>query len=383
MDKGETVASSVVVHSVQQAEWHEWIVAICVIAVILWLVITVIEYVVSMRSCVSWHELRHPHLYQDTISLDHIDFKNHASRQNFEKRALEGANVMHTKRAVFCGLCRDINGPLKRLIPRIEQTGGLFGDYSVVLFENDSADATREAIHTWASTNHRVYLLGCPEDPHCRLKEKKMYDLGAVSENRIEKMANFRNRYMQHIKNYYTEWDCMIVMDMDIQGAWCMDAIKELFCPEKCDAWDAVFANGRIPLPGNFGFNDMMYDMMAFQEMQENPAQHTKDMEAGGTFGRWWNLHMKFIEVNFWSLKNPQIDESNTLYPVCSGFNGMGIYKIDAIKDCMYSGNLCEHIGLHNEMVTKKHDKLFVDLALYLTVGFQGSPFECQNKCPG
>jgi hypothetical protein len=53
------------------------------------------------------------------------------------------------------------------------------------------------------------------------------------------------------------------------------------------------------------------------------------------------------------------------LIPVSSAFGGFGIYKIEKLKNCWYTGIdnnkiICEHVQFHNQMCKKNGAKLFI-----------------------
>ena len=51
---------------------------------------------------------------------------------------------MRQSRTVICGLARNIATHLPGTMARIERLGSMFADYRVLVYENDSTDATRE-----------------------------------------------------------------------------------------------------------------------------------------------------------------------------------------------------------------------------------------------
>ena len=59
-----------------------------------------------------------------------------------------------------------------------------------------------------------------------------------------------------------------------------------------------------------------------------------------------------------------------------SGFNGMAIYKMEALTNSSYLNNTnryCEHIDLHQDMYNKGYDKIYFNPNMILFIG-QGGP---------
>ena len=68
---------------------------------------------------------------------------------------------MKQSRVVICGLARNCATSLECIERRVEETGSLFKDYRVVLFENDSKDTTRLVLKQWQKRNSKVHLIEC------------------------------------------------------------------------------------------------------------------------------------------------------------------------------------------------------------------------------
>src|SRR5262245_25427326 len=67
-----------------------------------------------------------------------------------------GRSAMSEARIVICGLARNVAAHLPRTKARIERLGSMFADYRVLVYENDSTDATPAILNRWAARNDRV-----------------------------------------------------------------------------------------------------------------------------------------------------------------------------------------------------------------------------------
>src|SRR5579871_122484 len=177
------------------------------------LVCNLLSILLFLEYCIvpNAHKMWYPNLYND-ISFTNSDIKE----VNFDK-------VKKTS-IVICGLARDNYDDLQRNIPKIEFLGNLFKSYKVVIFENDSCDGTRELIKSWQQRNPNVILLECPVKD-CKLNETVMYELGILSKSRIDKMAGFRNQYLNYVKQNCRSYDYMLVMDLDFEGSIAYDGL--------------------------------------------------------------------------------------------------------------------------------------------------------------
>ena len=64
---------------------------------------------------------------------------------------------------------------------------------------------------------------------------------GILSQKRFEKMAYFRNRCLQHVRDKYANWDYMMVVDLDISGPISIDGLATCFF---YNGWDSMSAYG-------------------------------------------------------------------------------------------------------------------------------------------
>lgn len=166
---------------------------------------------------------------------------------------------MKQSRVVICGLARNCATSLECIERRVEETGSLFKDYRVVLFENDSKDTTRLVLKQWQKRNSKVHLIEC-KIPDCKFGSPTAYVEGGCSPNRFERMANFRNQYLAYVNRHYKKFDYLIVVDMDLKGPWSLDGLASSF---GFSNWDGIFACGLHTTPLTCGLLYNMYDMAA------------------------------------------------------------------------------------------------------------------------
>lgn len=260
-----------------------------------------------------------------------------------------GESIAADSSIVICSLIRNVESSFANTKKRLEMYGSLFKDYRIVLFENDSSDNTRRLADQWTHVNNRVILLSCPGVQDCKFNLKTQYQDGLSSNKRITRMKWARQQYLDFVKAHYANYDYMMVYDFDLDGNMCLDGFFQVLA-NSAD-WDAVFCNGRNPIPGTFGFKTFVYDGLPFVECDESfdyYITHRSKLDL-------WNGYLNMIKIAM------KVDHSNKPFiRVRSAFNGVGLYKMSAIMHASYTDGpdfICEHTNLHYNM---KSDRLYI-----------------------
>ena len=255
-------------------------------------------------------------------------------RSDYRDLVKSGLNRMQQSSAVICGLARDVAEILPVTITRLERIGQRFGDYRIVIYENDSRDDTRSLLVHWADRNPRVHAIteqiGDPVNVPARCLQ------------RAARMANYRNRCLDVLRSEYPHFDYALVVDTDLQGGWSDDGLANTFGH---DGWDFVGSNGIIFKRLGRELNvPIQYDAWAFRVDEAFSALPTRQ-----------------VNEMTWPPGGP-------LIPVTSCFGGLGVYRMDAILSARYAGWDSEHIPLHCEMRRNGFQRMFLNpsqIALY------------------
>lgn len=238
-------------------------------------------------------------------------------------------------------LARDCAKSLRLNIPRLEELGSCFADYHVVVYENDSIDGTTEMLNDWASKNSHVVFIHEMTQQQTIPQETKDIPYPGQSVFRIEKMARFRNRVISETrKRFHPDLFCFI--DIDIECFYPQSIAHAIDNAPK--DWGGLFADGQIIL--DYGSHQVpmpiMYDYYAYTEKGINP------FEEGDYAVRLTDqLAVVWVAQRF---------INRTAYHQCnSAFNGIGIYRWEAIEGLQYevyqtpelkavNASLCEHV---------------------------------------
>jgi hypothetical protein len=243
------------------------------------------------------------------------------------------------KNIVICMLARDCATSITKNIPKLERLRSFFKNTAVVIIENDSKDNTKEVLRNWEQNSVGVKSIlqdfGTLTIASSEDKEMRSY-------NRIEKMASYRNMYIEYIENNINfPIDYVIVIDIDILDFDIMGIIKTI--EEAPNDWGGLFANGtqKLCLFGKI-ICRRQYDLFAFKEKEDS-----------------------IITPYEMFLQKRKLDRmiDKTSYLNCfSAFGGIGIYKYEAIKGLIYAAEknpnsegeyIAEHIPFHKGIINR------------------------------
>ncbi len=257
------------------------------------------------------------------------DFACSASlHQAYQDRVDAGKRHMRNQRVVICGLCRDVRPYLPRTAARVERLGGMFADYRVVLFENDSTDATCEFLSDWQNKNSQVDVIsqrvGAVKYPQTRSLARAAW------------LAHCRNIYRERIVEQLSDFEHVIVVDMDLPGGWSYDGVAHTFGD---DDWDFVGSYGITPRLDRRDKKPPVvhHDVWAFRPAVNTPAR-------------------KLVNHN-----DLHLQRGEPLLPVESCFGGLGVYRMECMKAAEYSGSDCEHVDFHSQLRGVGLKRLFLN----------------------
>ena len=233
------------------------------------------------------HERLYPGLYRRVdFPEDHFPADDGA---RFRDKTRRGYEKMKRASLIICGITRNDGETLPLTIRRIEKTGSLFGDYRVVVFENDSTDQTPTLLRQWEAQNARVTILS-----------ESLRNLPVLSAGRFQILAHCRNRYLNFVNDSrdLDGFEYIMVVDMDLRGGWSLDGLASSFAET---GWDAMAANAI----GYHNLRRTYYDKLALK-----PQSLLRNNLFLRLFGEGW-----------------QFRRNGPLVPVQSAFGGLCLYR--------------------------------------------------------
>eukprot|EP00586_Coscinodiscus_wailesii_P016978 CAMPEP_0172512472 /NCGR_PEP_ID=MMETSP1066-20121228/244928_1 /TAXON_ID=671091 /ORGANISM="Coscinodiscus wailesii, Strain CCMP2513" /LENGTH=541 /DNA_ID=CAMNT_0013292309 /DNA_START=483 /DNA_END=2108 /DNA_ORIENTATION=- len=256
-------------------------------------------------------------------------------------------------------LARDTIDSVEPLRQNVEGLVPFFSKLSVVVFENDSIDGTRDAFKKWSSeaNGYNVDIIECGETRDCKFGESHRYDSSEAKQyfmsSAIGKMAVYRQRISDYIRDSpkYADYSHMLVMDLDLGVSLSPFGILHSL-GRKSDS--VVISSGRQVWPGSMGTLIPPYDFSAARFIQTPHTQfisrlHDMFCELKPPGDRWRNqcdatsaMHLFFVLLH---------DLNSDFYEVLSGFNGATLYPLKIVResgakyDAGDDGQRCEHVG--------------------------------------
>lgn len=272
----------------------------------------------------------------------------------------------------ICALARDCSEALQINIPKIEELRLCFNSSAVVIVENDSKDATKKVLQDWSGTFPSVTIISKDYNT-VTLPEPTAANLyPGTSIARIEKMATYRNIYIDWIENQEEKFDLVIMVDVDVENFSAMDIVESIRnAPVN---WGGLFANGftDTKLAGKQVYT-MYYDMYAY-------AEELPDDMPYFTYAKLFKLKKGL---------NKKL-RAQPFLPVVSAFGGIGIYKAEAIAGIRYrtipNGDqylqaVCEHVLFNNDVIKKGYQN-FVSSILKVYYGPSENLIVIRNLIP-
>lgn len=265
--------------------------------------------------------------------------------KDYIRKVTNGYDLMKKSRVVICSIVRNCDKALEKNIVLVDLLRSRFLRSSVIVVENDSKDMTKEVLQRWSEKNSDIHILSedSEVDP---LSVGKGGIRPEFSTHRVTLMAEFRNKYMEYLKQEQFESDYIIIIDLDVTK-FSIDGVAHSFGQDV--KWHAVASNG-MSLK-QFYTRFIFYDTYSFKEIGDT-RQQTEDL-------------LQFYQ---YSMSGLLLDMP--MIRVCSAFNGLAVYTAESMKNLKYrcesNGDkildaTCEHVTFHRDMSKNGFDLMFLN----------------------
>jgi hypothetical protein len=205
---------------------------------------------------------------------------------------------------LICGIVKNADKTLTLNINHALNTGALFENFKLIIYENNSTDNTKNILNNYVN-NQNIIVIQENIDYETIKKQSKIWAYTEVTGSdhpcRIEQICNARNKVIDEINTEkYDNYTYVIWIDLDSNG-WDINGIIDSF--NKKDEWDVIYANGVKNRSNHY------YDLYALRS-------------SFSPFGP------EIIGEHFWNnLKNISCSDIKENIPVYSAFGGIGIFK--------------------------------------------------------
>ncbi|CAB9517742.1 expressed unknown protein [Seminavis robusta] len=239
-------------------------------------------------------------------------------------------------------LGRDVMDKIKPLRENMDALHRFFSNLSVVIFENDSSDGSREVFKQWAAEadlGYRVDLMECAEAKDCKLGKLHRDNPNKKQDFAHSSATGDMDVYRQRMVDYITDLDNTLLGER----------------PE-----NAVACSGRQLLAGSWGTEAIPYDFCAFRAWATLANHRILSlhesfcalMPEGERWRNACNSLSPFLQAEIRRADRAPADQG-AFYRVESAFNGAALYPLDLIRiskatyDSGEDGQRCEHVGFH------------------------------------
>jgi len=220
--------------------------------------------------------------------------------------------IQINRKVLICGVVKNCNYQIDKNIQLALKTSKLFNKSKIIIYENNSTDNTKHKLNDYAINpefNDKIKIISEDLD----LNDRSQCAIWAYTEItgsdhpcRIESIGKARNKVVDEFnKPEYNDYEYVIWIDLDSNG-WEINGIIDSFI--RNEEWDVLFGNNI----------DLYYDYYALR-YKEQP------------------LGPEIIGEHFWDImKHVHFAQNESLIPVYSAFNGIGIYKKELFKKFRY-----------------------------------------------
>lgn len=272
--------------------------------------------------------------------------------ENFESSGpqpdenLDPVVEMKKYNVIFVGTVRSVEKYIKKALENIDNCGKKFNDYTVIIYENDSSDKTREILYENKKDNYHY-----------------IFEDNVTESRRTMRIANGRNKILDKIGeiNKTQHYHYMVALDMDDinDSGTFVDTIDSCFKYDP-EQWDVLTGNQ----PTNY------YDLWALRK---------KGIIEGDFWGEVNKIEDEGKKKEYTDTLFPTVFEKNHLTEMDSAFGGIAIYKLKSINEsCRYVGfhgennkrdypvdsEQCEHVEF-NECIKNNGGKMFINTEFF------------------
>eukprot|EP00581_Thalassiosira_minuscula_P013165 CAMPEP_0183728602 /NCGR_PEP_ID=MMETSP0737-20130205/28443_1 /TAXON_ID=385413 /ORGANISM="Thalassiosira miniscula, Strain CCMP1093" /LENGTH=667 /DNA_ID=CAMNT_0025960595 /DNA_START=29 /DNA_END=2032 /DNA_ORIENTATION=+ len=281
---------------------------------------------------------------------------------------------------IINALARNVADSIPAFRQNIEGLVPFFKDpknkLSIVIFENDSDDGTRQEFQSWAAQEaqrqnprYTVDLMSCgPKNPNCELGLVDRYNVNLLTNPKasgVGKLGEFRQIVLEYImgEEKYKDYSHMIILDVDLGTSLSPLGLLHTLGLENGVAQDRVVASSSSQIwPGTSGSILPPYDLSAFRPKETKSNSKLRQMhqsfcELMPAGDRWRNLCEAASPMQLFMIQSAGdvISHHGRAYEVVSAFNGLTVYPMKLIRergdqaryDAGDDGQRCEHVGFH------------------------------------
>lgn len=253
--------------------------------------------------------------------------------EQYSNQIRMGLGLLSESKIGVLGLCRNIETKIQGVFDFIDDLRDISKSVKCFFYENDSSDRTKQILSNKKESDHNFDYVS--EDLH-----RKLYGQTKEKERTI-RLAEYRNKCLDHARKNYEDIDYIMVLDTDFQEISLHGIINSF-------GW----MNGFNEIDALCGFS---YEIKNIY--QNTNHKFLWNYDSWAFRWTWWEDTTKYAKesMNWFGFWNPPIGSNP--FTVNSGFGGCCIYKKDCLLSASYGGEDCEHVELHKNLYFNNESK--------------------------
>lgn len=258
-------------------------------------------------------------LTHEEIAAHHPDLilpPDEEFRHEYYQRQAAGGEAASRLKIAFVAICRNAMPFLHFTLQHVENTGKKFRDFRGYIFENDSADGTKDYL---ADLKLPWLTVESQDNGRPHLNYTKTSD-------RTVALAEYRNRCREWVAENYSEADLVVVFDTDCWGGFSTDGILNTVSYLEEPAYQRA--------TGMASYSWCVWGPPVW------PEPVVCQYDAWAFRLNYWREHQDMRWFHFW---HPVVGSP----PVkCnSAFGQLAVYRTRNYLRGVYEGGDCEHVG--------------------------------------
>ena len=248
-----------------------------------------------------------------------------AYKATYDERVSWGEEEAARRKLAVVSICRTAMPHLEKTMALVESLASKWRSASWYIYENDSADNTAAILDEFAASRSWVDV------EHETTGEE---DLRGFHESRTHRLARYRSRCQQWVRENAPDADYVIVLDTDPHGGFAVDGVLNSLgwvCHlrgECCQRQVGAMAS---------------HSLFVRREGENQLGIAAYDA---------WAARLSWFEdlghyVWFHALMPPI---GSRPIPMNSAFGGLCLYTAEAYRSGVYAGGDCEHVAFHRAM---------------------------------
>lgn len=245
-----------------------------------------------------------------------------------------GKNICKNSKVVAVSLARNCEKNLQKsidLIKKIESKEFVF-----FIYENNSIDRTKEILIN--NQNNQINIsLNTDQTPHLKNRCRE----------RTINLATYRNICLEWVKQNYSHFDYVLVLDLDADEGFSIDGIYNSI------SWLNNIENSAGMGSYSLHFkNNKLSHYDAFAARLDN-----------------WEESSPFVNDYEKSFNNYHPDIGSPPIAFYSCFGGLAVYKMHCFMEGWYDGSMgCEHIWFHKSMSDKGYNMYLNPSSIFFAI---------------